>query len=134
MVVSLVGATPRDDGDRCDSRIVWGSRKPASLPQLDPLASTMSAIEPVAFVAVVREAEPNRTMPLEPLEPLELLEPLESSESSEDFDRSLPAIVAMEALTIDALAPANLTEEAPLTLTPLAIADLPLTAESNSPR
>ena len=109
--------------------IVWGNRRPATTPPLGPLASTWTTTQPVALVASVREAALDRTMPLEPVERLEPMEP-----SKVDFDRSLPAIAAMDALTIDALAPANLTEDAPLTLTPLAIADLPLTAESNSPR
>ena len=51
-----------------------------------------------------------------------------------DFDRSLPAIVAMNTLQLDSLTPSALPEDAPLTLAPLAIADLPLTAESISPR
>jgi hypothetical protein len=51
-----------------------------------------------------------------------------------DFDRSLPAIAAVAALEFDSLAPVSLPEDAPLTLAPLAIADLPLTAEPISPR
>jgi hypothetical protein len=51
-----------------------------------------------------------------------------------DFERSLPAIVAMHALQLDSLAPVSLPEDAPLTLKPLAIDELPLTAETISPR
>ena len=50
-----------------------------------------------------------------------------------DFDRSLEAIEAPAALSLATLAPNALPEDAPLTLAPLAIADLP-TAESISPR
>jgi hypothetical protein len=109
--------------------IVWGNRKPAPTPQPNPLASTMSAIGPVALVAAVREAEPNRTMPLEPVEPLEPLEP-----SSMDFDRSLPAIAPVVSLNFDSLAPDALPASEGLVLESLVIADLPLTAEPISPR
>ena len=51
-----------------------------------------------------------------------------------DFDRSLPALEAARVLAFDSLAPASLPEDAPLTLKPLEIADLPLTADSFSPR
>jgi hypothetical protein len=51
-----------------------------------------------------------------------------------DFDRSLRALDAASVLTLESLAPVTLPEDAPLTLSPLAIADLPLTAEVISPR
>ncbi len=51
-----------------------------------------------------------------------------------DFDGSLPALAAASALRLESLAPVTLTEDAPLTLLPLTIADLPLTAETISPR
>jgi hypothetical protein len=51
-----------------------------------------------------------------------------------DHERSLPSIAVVAALQLGSLAPVNLPEDAPLTLVPLAIADLPLTAESISPR
>jgi len=44
------------------------------------------------------------------------------------------ALGAVAALTFDSLAPNALAEDAPLTLAPLAIADLPLMAETISPR
>jgi len=83
---------------------------------------------PVQLMAAVREAEPDRTRPVERLELLEPLEP------RADFDRSLPAIAAMSVLELDSLAPASLPEDAPLTLKPLAIESLPLTDDSFSPR
>ena len=107
--------------------IVWGNRKPAT-PQIGPLASTLTTTQPAAFVASVREAAPNRTMPVEPVERLEPLEP-----SRIDFDRSLPAIAAVAALNFDSLAPDALPASEGLILESLVIADLPLTAEF-SPR
>jgi hypothetical protein len=108
--------------------IVWGNRKPATTPQLDPLASTQTVSQPVVFVASVREAVPNRTMPLEHLEPLERMEP------SADFDRSLAAIAAPGVLAVESLNPESLPVEDALAIAPLAIADLALTAESFPPR
>jgi hypothetical protein len=110
--------------------IVWGNRKPATSPQLDPLASTRTVAEPAALVAAVQEAAPGRTTPLERVEPVEPLEPLAVAA---DFERSLPSLGAVAVMEFDSLAPVSLPEDAPLTLTPLAIADLPLTAEF-SPR
>ncbi|MBY0495731.1 MAG: hypothetical protein K2Y23_16095 [Cyanobacteria bacterium] len=109
--------------------IVWGTRETQ---QRAATASPLAA-QPIAKVtplmASVREAEPNRTMPLERLEPLE---PLELP--TMDFDRSLPAVGAPEALVMPSLAPEALEASEGLVLKPLAIADLPLTAESNPPR
>ena len=51
-----------------------------------------------------------------------------------DFDRSLQAIEALGALSLASVAPSVLPEDAPLTLPPLAIEELPLTAETISPR
>ena len=51
-----------------------------------------------------------------------------------DFEHSLPSIAAVAALQLEVIAPATLPEDAPLTLKPLEIADLPLTADSFSPR
>jgi hypothetical protein len=112
--------------------IVWGNRREVSTPIALPLASTQPVTTPIALVASVREAAPNRTMPLERLERLEPLEPLQPARS--DFDRSLPAIAAMSPLELESLAPVSLPEDAPLTLAPLTIADLPLAAETISPR
>jgi hypothetical protein len=85
------------------------------------LANPVAANEPGAAL---------RTMPLEPLERMEPTPPV----STVDHERSLPAIAAMRALDFESLAPVSLPEDAPLTLEPLTIADLPLAAESVSPR
>ena len=109
--------------------MVWSTRREASTPVASPLASSRPIAAPTVLVAAVREAEPIRTMPLEPLEPLE---PVETRLG--DHERSLPALDALSALALDALAPVSLPEDAPLTLAPLAITELPLTPESISPR
>ena len=51
-----------------------------------------------------------------------------------DFEFSLPAIEAVAALGVDALTPASLAVDGPLTVESLEIADLPLTSESFAPR
>ena len=109
---------------------VWGSRRPTAAPQLDPVASTLTAAEPAAFVATVREAEPGRMLPLERLEPVERMEPLAAAA---DFERSLPSLGAVAVLEFDSLAPDVLPATESLVLEPLAIVDLPLTAEAVSP-
>ena len=111
------------------SGIVWGNRREVSTPGTSPLASSQAIVAPTALVASVKEAAPSRTTTLEPLE---LLAPLEPERV--DHERSLPAISAVASLEFDSLATVSLPEDAPLTLAPLAIADLPLTAESISPR
>jgi hypothetical protein len=90
----------------------------------------------IAFAIPVAANEPGtalRTMPLERLERVARMEPRVAAESV-DHERSLPAIAALRSLDFDSLAPVSLPEDAPLTLEPLAIADLPLTADSFSPR
>jgi len=67
-----------------------------------------------------------------PLERLEPLEPVELPKA--DFEHSLPSIAAVAALQLEVIAPATLPEDATLTLEPLALADLPLTADPISPR
>lgn len=108
--------------------VVWTTRDtatPSLLPSSDVVAvmavpNTVSAVEPgTAF----------RTQPLELLEPLEPLEPLEG-----DHERSLPAIDAMTALVVSDVAPVELPATPALTLDPIEITDLPLTAESFPPR
>jgi len=107
--------------------IVWNTGRSQPITPSPLLMASAPAIStPTTFMAAVRELEPNRTKPLEPLEPLE--------PSRSDFDRSLPAIASMKTLEFDSLAPVSLPEDAPLTLLPLAIEDLPLTAETISPR
>jgi len=62
-------------------------------------------------------------------------EPLENDRGTiVDFERSLEAIEAPVALSLVTLAPSALREDAPLTVQPLTIADLPLAADSISPR
>src|SRR5436190_5678542 len=113
--------------------IVWGNRRPRPIPPVaSPLASRATVSRPTVLVAAIRELEPNRTKPVEPLEPVEPVEPLELA--SVDHDRSLPSIAAVATLSIEPLAPVSLPEDTPLTVTPLAIAELPLTAETISPR
>jgi hypothetical protein len=108
--------------------MVWGNRKPATTPQLDPLASTSMAPEPTALFATVGEAEPNRTMPWERLEPVAPMEP------AADFERSLPSLGAVGVLAFDSLAPQPLPSSENLVLESLTIADLTLSAESISRR
>ena len=51
-----------------------------------------------------------------------------------DFDRSLAAIASPLPLALGAVEPSDLPGQTPLIVAPLAIADLPLTAENNVPR
>ena len=109
--------------------LAWGGRAARdNTSEVAPLAGPHQHAVAVAYASTVREhLEPNRTLPLEPVEPLEPLEP------RVDFEHSLPSIAAVATLELEAIAPASLPEDAPLTLAPLAIADLPA-AESISPR
>jgi hypothetical protein len=102
---------------------------PAVVTPLPAVARIQPVRMPTTVVATAAP-EPNRT---KPLEPLELLEPVAPSKPL-DHERSLPPIEAPAALALVSLASVSLPEDAPLTLAPLAIADLPLTAESISPR
>lgn len=52
----------------------------------------------------------------------------------EDFERSLAAVAAPDALILESLSPESLPAEDALAIAPLAIADLALTAESFPPR
>jgi hypothetical protein len=109
--------------------LVWTTRStPPAIARL-PAANLAPT---TGFANVVAANEPGpalRTFSLEPLEPVEPLESLDG-----DHERSLPAIAAMHLLDFDSLAPVSLPEDARLTLEPLAIADLPLTADGFSPR
>jgi len=51
------------------------------------------------------------------------------SADAADHEFSLPAMAKVAALAVDTLPPASLPEDAPLTVAPLAIAGLPLTAD-----
>lgn len=113
---------------------LWTTRND-SAPETAMLPSS-AGTSVIALASPVAANEPGtalRTMPLERLEGLERMEPTVSAESV-DHERSLPAIAAMRSLAFDSLAPVSLPEDAPLTLEPLAIADLPLTADGFSPR
>ena len=117
---------------------VWGTRGPRDSTQgMQPLAFSQPLASPVIFAAAVSKRLERRTVPVEPLEPLEPLEPMERlaplEPAAPDFEFSLPPIEAVASLELEAIAPASLAEDAPLTLQPLAIVDLPM-AESNSPR
>ena len=125
--------------------MVWTMRDPAT-PQLSPLQSSdVVAVMAVPNTVVAREPRTAlRTLPLEsafarhnsgelrrdrPLEPLEPVEPLDG-----DFERSLPSIDAMTALAMSDLTPDELPATPALTLAPIEITELPMTAESFSPR
>ena len=104
--------------------VVWGNRGEEVTPGVvSPLASSQPITTPLVLAAAVREAEPNRTRPLERLEPLEPLEP------TIDFERSLPPLAAMSSLELGALSPAALEASDNLILEPLAVDDLPLTPD-----
>lgn len=94
-----------------------------------PFVARLEPIGTKPTLIAAAPLEPVRTKPVEPLEPLEPLERLEP-----DHEFSLPAIQAPAGLEVDSLAPVSMPEDAPLTLAPLAIADLPLTSETISPR
>ncbi len=100
--------------------IVWGSRGQEVSPAgASAIVSALPITTHTVLVTAVREAEPNRTMPLEHLEPLERMEPDEPI-----FEFSLAAIAAPEALGVGSLSPAELPAEDALVIAPLAIADL----------
>ena len=104
---------------------VWTMREQPSLPAVLPSTAIMT----VAAFPNVTPREPRivlRTQPLEPLEPLERLEP-------GDFERSLPALEVAAALELNVIGPAALPATEALTLAPLEIGELPLTAEIMSP-
>jgi hypothetical protein len=118
MVAVLVGAV-----------IVWGNRSSEDVRSVEALASSQPMKTPVALTAGVRTVEPRRTKLLEPLKPLEPLEPVTA-----DFDRSLEAIAAPEAIVLRSLAPDALPASEGLVLAPLALESLPLTDDSFPPR
>ena len=83
---------------------------------------------PIVELRASVEPEPNRTLPLEPLEPLEPVEP-SAVPAATDHAFALAPVAAVAALEVGSLLPASLPEDSPLTLAPLAIADLPLSAD-----
>jgi hypothetical protein len=88
-----------------------------------PIVAVSPVTPPAELVAAVAPAAVS-TWPLERLEPLERMEPLRH-----DHERSLAGIEAPAALAMQSLAPADLPADEGLSLAPLAIADLPMTAE-----
>jgi hypothetical protein len=108
--------------------VVWTMRDPAT-PSLLP-SSDVVAVMAVPNPVVAREpGTAFRTLPLERLEPLEPVEPLDG-----DHERSLAPIAAMSALVMSDMDPDALPGSPALVLAPIAITELPLTAESFSPR
>ena len=106
--------------------VVWSMREqPAIVPQVLP-STEIAAVAAFPSVAAREPGTVLRTMALEPLEPLELLEP--------DFERSLPAIEAVDAMVVSDLTPREIPASPALVLAPIGVAELPLTAESFPPR
>ena len=118
--------------------VVWTMRDtttPSVLPSsgvagLVGLPNTVAAIAPGTAVRTVplesafarlSSGELRRDRPLEPLD-------------GADFERSLAPIEAMSAIVMNDVAPGELPASAALTLAPIEIIDLPMTAESFSPR
>ena len=112
--------------------VLWTARDtatPSLLPSTDVVAM-MAVPDSVAAAAPGTASRiASRTKPLEPLGLLEQAEPLDG-----DFGRSLAPIAAIDALTVSELGAPELPAASPLVLPPIAITDLPLTAESFSPR
>jgi hypothetical protein len=111
--------------------VVWTTRDTAT-PALLPSSDVVVVIAVPKSVVAREPGTALRTRPLERLEPLELLEPLSSDGT--DHERSLAPIAAMSALVMRDMAPEALPGSPALTLAPIEIADLPMTAESFSPR
>jgi hypothetical protein len=123
--------------------VVWTMREPAPTSLLP--SSDVVAVIAVPNTVVAREpGTALRTQPLESafarhnsgelrrdgLENLESVEPVDGP----DFERSLAPIAAMSALVMRDMEPGALPGAPALTLAPIEIADLPMTAESFSPR
>jgi hypothetical protein len=116
---------------------VWMLRDDTARSPHLPSSDVVAVIDVPITVVAVEPGTALRTSPvelLEPLEPLEPLKPLEPLDGDADHERSLPAIEAVTALAVSDLSPGELPEAPALQLEPIAIADLPLTAESFPPR
>lgn len=109
--------------------IVWGNRAGSDPRGAEPLAASNVALAPAPLMAAVAELEPNRTQPVEPLEPLEPLEP-----AAPDHEFGLTPVAPPLELGIAALTPRDLPAERPLTIAPLALSELPLSADFPSQR
>ena len=102
--------------------VVWSMReRPAIVPQLLP-STEIAAVTAFPRVTAREPATVPGTVPVEPVEPLEPLELLDP-----DFERALPS------LELSAIGAESLPAVAALTLAPLEIGELPLTAETISP-
>ena len=113
--------------------VVWSTRE---RPAVAPLSSSAEIATVAAFPGGIAAREPGiprepgtvvRTMPSKPLGATELLS------SGSDFDRSLPALEALNALELAVIEPRELPATETLTLAPIDIGELPLTAETISP-
>ena len=98
------------------------TRPSAAVAGMSGLANTIAANEPrTAF----RTRTAVRTMPLALVEPLEPLEPF----AERDHDRALPAIEALTALSVDEVSPTSIAASPLLSLAPIEIVELPMTAD-----
>ena len=119
---------------------VWTTRN-ESTPAIAMLPSS-AGTPMIALANPVAAHEPGtalRTMPLERLEPLEPLERLEGMEppvsgASLDHERALLPIEAVAALVVPSVSPVEIPATELLTIAPIAIRDLPMTAEFFSPQ
>ena len=108
--------------------LVWTTRNNTA-PELATLPSANVA-QMTGLATAVASNEPGaalRTMPLEPLEPLERLEPLEG-----DHERALLPIEAVAALVVPSMSSVEIPATELLTIAPIAVSDLRMTAESFS--
>ena len=108
--------------------LVWTMRN-ESTPGIAMLPSPAgtSMIGLANAVAADAPGTASRTMPLEGLEHLDRMEPLDG-----DHDRALLPIEAVAALVVPSLSPVDIPATELLTIAPIAVSDLPMTAESFS--
>lgn len=106
--------------------VVWSMREqPAIVLQVLP-STEIAAVSAFPRVDASAPVTVVSTLPSEPSEPPELSEP--------DFERSLPALEAVDALVVSDLTPRELPASPALVLAPIGVTELPLTAESFPPR
>ena len=109
--------------------VVWTMRDtttllPSNLAAMMAVPNTALAVTPGTTSRAA-----SKTKPVEPLERLEHMEPVDG-----DFERSLAPIESMTALVISSVTPDELPATSPLELVPMTIIELPLTADTFSPR
>lgn len=110
--------------------IVWSLREhPALTPVLPSDAIAAWAMPPIVVAREPGTSRTRRTLPSEPPAPPAPPEPLVSSA---DFDRSLPPIESVTALTLTGTETTAIALPDPIGLPPIEITDLKLTAESFS--